>query len=262
MAQRRFLGDLLAGNPTVRVDVTERFSVRTPIESHNNVQGGCSDGSYYYQVFMHRENETGQENNEVRVAKIDPASGKIVKLSRNLWLHHANDMTYNPKTNKLLVCNNAPHRNWLSVLDPETLEMERTIELSVDIFGISYNEARDAYVVGLSFGKSFCQLDADFHVIEGSRCEPSPLTAHFVNQGLCSDDEYVYFAFWDAYTLRDNPEKFQSAVAVYRWDGAYVGQVYFDIGEREPENLDYHQGSFWMVAGDEGTMRCFEFSLD
>ena len=99
MAKHKLLGDLLAGKDVVRVDVTERFSVRTPIESHNNVQGGCSDGKYYYQVFMHRENETGQENNEVRVAKIDPASGEIVKLSRNLWLHHANDMTYNPFQN-------------------------------------------------------------------------------------------------------------------------------------------------------------------
>lgn len=262
MAQHKFLGDLLAGKDVVRVDVTERFSVRTPIESHNNVQGGCSDGSYYYQIFMHRENETGQENNEVRVAKIDPTSGEIVKLSRNLWLHHANDMTYNPKTNKLLVCNNAPHRKWLSVLDPETLTLERTVELTVDVFAISYNEKHDTYVVGISFGKSFCQLDADFHVIEGSRCEPSPLTAHFVNQGLCSDDEYIYFAFWDGKTLRENPEKFQSAIAVYRRNGEYVGQIYFDIGECEPENLDYHQGSFWMVAGDEGMMRCFEFPLE
>ncbi len=260
MAQNKFLGDLLAGAPVYRADVTERFSVRAPIERNDDVQGGCSDGTYYYQVFMHRENETGQENNEVRVAKIDPASGEIVKLSRNLWLHHANDMTYNKKTNKLLVCNNAPHRNWLSVLDPDSLELERTIELSVEIFGISYNEARDAYVVGLSYGKSFCQLDADFRVIENSRCEPSPLTLHFVNQGICSDDEYVYFAFWDAKTLRENPEKFQSAIAVYRWGGTYVGQIYFDIGEREPENLSYHQGKFWMVAGDEGSMRCYEFS--
>ena len=46
--------------------------------------------------------------------------------------------------------------NVLTVLDPETLEIERTIELPVQIFGITYNEKKDIYAAGLSFGKSFC----------------------------------------------------------------------------------------------------------
>ena len=261
MAQHPLFGDRFAGAPILRVAATPRFTIPSPLPRNNNAQGGCSDGTYYYQVFLYRDNDSGQEHNEVRIAKYDVASGEIVKTSNNLWLHHANDMTYNPKINKLILCNNAPHRNWLSVIDPDTLELQRTVELSVDVFGISYNEARDAYAVGLSFGKSFCVLDNEFRVVENSHREPSPLTAHFVNQGICSDDGYIYFAFWDAVTLRENPEKFQSAIAVYRWEGEYVGQIYFDIGTSEPENISFHQGKLWLLAGSgDASITCFELS--
>lgn len=261
MPQKLF-GDRFAGNPILRANATECFTIHTPIERNKNAQGGCSDGEkYYYQVFLYRDNDSGQEQNEVRIVKYDIARGEVVQMSRDLRLHHANDMTYNSKIKKLVLCNNAPHRNWLSVIDPETLEPERTVELSVDVFGISYIAERDAYVVGLSFGKSFCMLDCEFRVIEGSHCEPSPLTAHFVNQGICSDDKYIYFAFWDAVTLRQDPEKFQSAIAVYRHDGTYIGQIYFDIGTYEPENISFHQGKLWLLAGSgDGAISCFEIS--
>ena len=240
---------------------SERFCVPAPLETNKNVQGGCSDGKkYYYQAFIHRDNASKQEQNEVRVAKIHMENGEIVKLSRALWLHHANDITYNSKTNKLLVCNNAPHRNWLSVLDPETLEMERTIELPVQIFGISYNEKRNAYAVGISFGKSFCLLDADFRVIEGSLHSPSSLTERYVNQGIGSDDDFIYFAFWDAYTLKNDPENFQSTLAAYRWNGEFAGLIDFDIGHLEPENVCAYSDKLLLVAGGNGAMHCFELS--
>ena len=240
---------------------TKLFTLRTPVETNNEAQGGCSDGEkYYYQAFVRRDNASDQEHNRVSVAKIDLESGKVVKLSRNLWLHHANDMTYNSKTGKLLVCNNKPHRNWLTVLDPETLEMERTIELPVEIFGITYNAERDIYAVGISFGKSFCLLDADFRVIGDKVYPPSTLTERYVNQGIGSDSDFIYFAFWDAYTLRQDPAQFQSTVAAYRWSGEFAGLIDFDIGEREPENISHHQGKLLLVACHEDSMHCFELT--
>lgn len=242
-------------------NATLRFSLPSPIPRLNEAQGGCSDGEkYYYQAFVYRDRPSGQEHNEVRVAKIDVASSEVVKLSQNLWLHHANDMTYNPKTNKLIVCNNAPHRNWLTVLDPETLTMERTIELSLPVFGITYNEKRDIYAVGISFGKSFCLLDADFRVIEGTTYAPSPLTERYVNQGIGSDDDFIYFAFWDAPNLRNDPENFQSTVAAYRWNGEFAGLVDFDIGHLEPENVCAHAGKLLLIAGGNGVMHCYELN--
>ena len=260
MSQMLF-GDRFAGAPILHADAAKQFTIHTPVERNQNAQGGCSDGKFYYQVFLYRDNASGQEHNEVRIAKFDVERGEVIKCSRNLWLHHANDMTYNKKINRLILCNNAPHRSWLSVIDPETLELERTVGLTVDVFGISYIPEKDAYVVGLSFGKSFCMLDSEFRVIEGTRRDPSPLTAHFVNQGICSDDEYVYFAFWDAKNVREHPEKFQSAIAVYRLDGTYVGQIYFNVKTYEPENISFHQGKLWLLAGSgDGSIHCFELS--
>lgn len=238
---------------------TPLFRTPTPIPRLNEAQGGCTDGKkYFYQAFVYRDCPSKQEHNEVRIAKIDVESGKIVQLSKTMWLHHANDLTYNPKTHKLLVCNNAPHRNWLTVLDPDTLEMERTVELPVEIFGITYNEKRDIYAAGISFGKSFCLLDADFHVIDDKIYPPSPLTERYLNQGIGSDDDFIYFAFFDAYTLKDDPQNFQNTVATYRWDGTFAGLIDFDIGPHEPENISAHKGKLLLGACIEDALHCYE----
>ena len=262
MSQCKLFGDRFAGAPILHTDATECFTIHSPLARNQNAQGGCTDGEkYYYQVFLYRDNDSGQEENEVRILKYDIARDEVVQMSRDLRLHHANDITYNSKTKKLILCNNAPHRNRLTVIDPETLEPERTVELAVDVFGISYIASRDAYVVGISFTKSFCLLDSEFRVIEGSHQEPSPLTMHFVNQGICSDEKYVYFAFWDAQNVRENPENFQSAIAVYHLDGGYVGQIYFDVATCEPENISFHEGQLWLLAGSgDGSISCFEIT--
>ena len=239
---------------------TELFTVPKTLGHLNEAQGGCLVGDYYYQAFVYRHRPSGQELNEAKIAKVDMKTGAIVQTSRTLFLHHANDITYNSKTNKLLVCNNAPHRNWLSVIDPETLEMERTIQLPVDIFGISYNEKRDVYAAGISFGKSFCLLDADFRVIDDKIYPPSPLTERYVNQGISSDDDFIYFAFWDAYTLKDAPEGFQSTIAAYRWNGEFAGLIDFDIGIHEPENLSTRDGKIILVANSDEGMHCYQLS--
>ena len=240
--------------------VTELLALPKTLGHLNESQGGCLVGDVQYQAFVYRHRPSGQELNEVKLAKIDVKTGEILKLSRTLFLHHANDMTYNSKTGKLLVSNNAPHRKWLTVIDPDTLEMERTIELPVDIFGISYNEKKDIYAVGISFGKSFCLLDADFRVIDDKIYSPSPLTERYVNQGIGSDDDFIYFAFWDAYTLHDDPENFQSTVAAYRWNGEFAGLIDFNIGAQEPENLSTRDGKIVLIADDDGFTHFYELS--
>ena len=239
---------------------TALFTVPKTLGHLNEAQGGCLVGDFYYQAFVYRHRPSGQELNEVKIAKVDMKKGEIVQTSRTLFLHHANDITYNSKTNKLLVCNNAPHRKWLSVIDPDTLEMERTIELPVEIFGISYNEKKDIYAVGISFGKSFCLLDADFRVIDDKIYPPSPLTERYINQGIGSDDDFIYFAFWDAYTLKKDPESFQSTVAAYRWNGEFAGFIDFNIGLHEPENLSTRDGKLVLVANSDEGMHCYQLS--
>ncbi len=257
-------GDVLKGTGKIRmkVDSTEYISLFSPVSTNLNLQGGCADSEgYYYQVFMRRDDASNQEDNDVRIVKIDLATKEIVKISETMKLNHANDITYNTKTKKLILCHNKPHRDRLSVISPETLEVEKTVELEVEIFGISYNEKYDAYVVGLSYGKSFCMLDSDFKCIDGKKYSPTPLTDRYVTQGICSDDEYVYFSFWDGRTADNNPDEFQNTIAVYSWNGEFVGLLDFDVGVIEPENLCFYKGEMYLVCGKDGTMRCFKISI-
>ena len=78
----------------------------------------------------------------------------------------------------------------------------------------------------------------------------TPLESNNDVQGGCSDGK----------TLHCDPDSFQNSVAAYRWNGEFVGMIDFDIGPREPENICSHKGKLLLVAGDEGTMRCYEFS--
>jgi hypothetical protein len=216
---------------------------------------------YYYQVFMRRDDASNQEDNDVRIVKINFETKEIVKISKTLRLNHANDITYNTKTKKLILCHNKPHKDRLSVISPETLEVEKTIVLDNEIFSISYNEKYDSYVVGLSGGKSFRMLDSEFKCIDGKKYSPTPLTDRYVTQGICSDDEYVYFAFWDGRTANKNPAEFQNTIAVYSWGGEFVGLLDFNVGVIEPENLSFYKGKMYLVCGQDGTMRCFEINL-
>jgi hypothetical protein len=251
-----------SGKLRIKVGSTEYISLFSPIPQNLNLQGGCSDGEkYYYQVFMRRDNASNQEDNDVNIVKIDLATKEIVKISETMKLNHANDITYNPKTKKLILCHNKPHRDRLSVISPETLEVEKMVELDVEIFGISYNERYDSYVVGLSYGKSFCMLDSEFKCIEGKKYSPTPLTDRYVTQGICSDDEYVYFAFWDGRTADKNPDEFQNTIGVYSWGGEFIGLLDFNVGVIEPENLSFVNGDLYLVCGDKGTMRCFKLSF-
>ena len=59
---------------------TKLFTLRTPVETNNEAQGGCSDGKFYYQVFLYRDNASGQEHNEVRIAKFDVERGEVVVI--------------------------------------------------------------------------------------------------------------------------------------------------------------------------------------
>ena len=89
---------------------------------------------------------------------------------------------------------------------------------------------------------------------------PSPLTERFVNQGISSDDDFIYFAFWDAYTLKEDPENFQSSIAAYRWNGEFAGLIDINIGIHEPENLSTRDGKIILVANSDEGMHCYELS--
>jgi len=239
--------DLLAKSPVITSDAAELCTVTPPFPDIRGFQGGCSDGTrYYYNISMHYDLPT-QENNYSRIAKIDLTTGEVVKWSENLTLHHANDAAYNPHTNELLVCNNKPYHKRVTILNADTLEIVRTVELPFPIYCIDYNEARNAYVVGLSGTWDFRLLDANLCPMDDRIFHGTPLTARYTKQGVCTDDELIYFILWDG--KHSHADDFQNEIAVYDWDGNFRGIIEFDVGVKEPENLSIVNGEIIAVCG-------------
>ena len=239
--------DLLTLAPVITTDAEEICTVHPPFPDMRGFQGGCSDGErYYYNISMHYDLPT-QERNYSRIAKIDLQTGEVVQWSEPLSLDHANDATYNPHTNEILICHNKPRHKHLTAIDADTLTPTRGIDLPVPIYAIEYNAARSTYAVGISGSWDYRLLDADFRLIDDKLYHGTPLTARYTKQGMCADDEMIYFILWDG--KHKDAEDFQNEISVYDWDGNFRGLIEFDVGVKEPENLSIVRGEIIAVCG-------------
>lgn len=216
------------------------YTVAAPGNRINVTQGGYLDGNYFYQAFIKKDTASNEANNVVRIVKSDAKTGKIIKISGDLALNHANDITYNPKINALLVVHNNPNRSLVTLVDPDTLEVIRTVTLPLNIYCMTYNEERDMYVVGISGGQNFIFLDADFKVV-GKVHVATTKTAGYTTQGASSDNDFIYFVLYN-----------QNVITVYDWEGRFVTIIVLNVGNIEPENISVVNGEIYVVCHSGG----------
>lgn len=242
---------LFEGADTLTSSAEHLFTVTTIEENHREPQGGCSDGTYYYQTFMHRDRPSNEANNTCYIAKIDMKNGEVVKWSDQFTtLNHSNDIVYNSKRNLLVLCHNNPNKNRITLIDPETLCQVDSFEIPVNIYSIDYSAARDTYVVGLSGGQNIMFLDKDFKPVDSITHLATEKTKRYITQGICSDEELIYCVLWDGRERKS--ELFQGVVTVYDWSGRYVGIIEYDIGRIEPETITAKHGDLIIVAAQKG----------
>lgn len=244
---------LLSGGVAVTSDATALCAVPYPGEDVRGFQGGCSDGKkYYYIAMMHYDFPSGQEDNYTRIAKVDLESGKVVKYSDALRLHHCNDLTYDPRRNCLIASHNRPHSERISFIDAETLTLLESRDLPFPIYAIEYHPERNGYVVGLSGTRKYRFLDKDMRPVDDRVFQFTPLTDRYTKQGVAADDRLIYFILWDGKHAK--AEDFQNLIAVYNWDGEYCGLIEFDVGVKEPENISIVNGEILAVCGGSEPM--------
>lgn len=233
-------------NTTKNSTKTARMYSINYSEANGVPQGGCSDGTYFYQMLITKQVSEDENKNECKIVKVDLKSGDLIKISGVLPLNHANDVTYNSKLNCLVVCHNAPNRDTLSYVDINTLTITKTFSIDYEIYCIDYNAAKDQYVVGLSGGQSFRILDSNFKAV-GKVHMPTDETKDHVTQGVGSDDEFIYFALYR--------NQGRCVIAVYDWEGNAVTTLYLDdvsdtngVQGREIETVSVVKGEIYLSA--------------
>ena len=202
-------------------------------------QGGCSVGKYLYTCMVEDER---LKIAKCVVVKIDLENGTVAGYSEELEMGHANDMTYNPDDNTIVVayCTDG---SILKILDADTLKLKDTVRLQhCGVFSISYDPIRKYYVGPCHNYINYVNSDFSFIRKVPYKNNGNP------KQGVFSDGTYMYMLeYWR------NPydqEDMRNVLLVYDLDTAeLVNQV--DLGIRcESENITWWNGKFYVTCNN------------
>lgn len=200
-----------------------------PGDEYDFPQGGCTDGKFVYLAMS--------GNDKFRITKVDMSTWEIVDRSEPLFLGHANGMTYNSKTNQIIVANDTEdHYKEIFFMDPDSLTVTGEKTLAMDIATIAYNATRDQYVVADN-DEQFYVLDADFNELLYNE-------GHYVNlspQDCDCDENYIYIG-----NTGVSKDPGMEATKVYSWDGEYQGIFRMEIQE-EHESIFNYDGKYYVA---------------
>lgn len=219
--------------------VQDRVIVIEAEDGHKIMQGGCTDGRYLYMALV-------KDGTYSYIYKYDLEDYSLVLRSESLPLDHCNDICYNSDTGKLIVAHNAPNRNKISILDPETLTVEDTVKLPCTIFSISYCSERQQYAVGLSGGQNFALLNANFNVVKSFTVQSTGYTT----QGMECDEDFIYFVQYD-----------QNVIMIYDWSGKLINRVDLNLSGIEPENISLVGDTFYIGCNNWKGGYVYELSI-
>ncbi len=190
-------------------------------------QGAASDGTYVYFVLRNADDTAAVINKH----RLD--DGKLVMSSEPMKLGHGNDMTYDSKNDRLVVCTD---NNTLGFIDPATLTLIDSKTISKNASGITYSAERDMYAVSKG-GKSLDIFDGNFKLLASYTRTDS---TGYVVQGMGSDEDYIYF-------IMSAPEgKNDNVLVVYTWEGRYVKKLTVSV-DLEGESMFWVNDTYYIA---------------
>ena len=228
--------DIIIKDAEQSLALTSQFTISDFTGEDENyyyiVQGGCTDGTYYYVALTNNMKNTDIEISAI--LKYDLKTGELVAKYEGKEISHCNDMTINTDTGELIAVHNTPKtelRN-ISIFDLNTLEFKEKKTLDLEIYAMSYDPYEKCYWVGISYGYNFAKLDLDFKQIGETYIGE---VTGYVKQGIDVDSEYIYF-------LQHN----SSTVMVYDKAGNYVTRLAITGSSHEPENIFHIEDNFYI----------------
>lgn len=193
-----------------------------PINGIRQFEGACCDGEYVYINMINPAKDSKQGS---VIVKIDPSgdSWKSVLVSKEMTqLNHANDMTYDPRIDLLMVSNNAPNYTLVSAVYRDTLEYKAGMTIEHPLYSLCYygTPEKGRYLAGISGTYTIGSYDGKFDTIETF----DGINSGYTRQSLATDNEYLYFLF-------SGP----NCIYKYTIDGQYIGRSMLP----DPEKADF-----------------------
>ena len=229
-----------------------RFEIKrqsgVSLSGYKAVQGGNSDGTYFYTAM----GKQGSKN-YVKIVKTNLATKEVVKVSKDLKLDHANDITYDPVNKRLVVTHNSVHKKRVSFVDPKTLKVTgykdiwipsslkgATDDLLKGIKGfasVTYmrtGKYKGNYIAVISGIHNFLVLDKWFRPIEYISVSKRYSNNYVYYQGADNIDGMLYVAVFP------KKKKGKNMICIYDMDGEFKGKISLIKGY-EMENI-FHKG--------------------
>ena len=197
-------------------------------------QGAATDGTYIYNVL---KKKVGEVETDIIVKSLRSDYSEV-KVSQEMPLDHANDMTYDSKRDLLVIPNMLG--KIITRIDPETLTIHSQVDapLPGTPWAIAYNEARDCYVVAA--GGRLCITDENF--VPRTSFPTVSSSKKQVGQGMDADDHFIYMPLSPSSEAGGNK---YNVIMVYDWDGNFVREIPLDV-TIETETILHFEDQYYM----------------
>ena len=217
--------------------MTERVFRVPSLEGCNVMQGGGTDGKYAYiaQINKATDPETAI------IFKYDLSTMEFVKNSAVLPTGHTNDITYDSKNNRLVICSGLDNWRRTTFLDPETLEVIGHVIAPITNRGIEYLPDVDQYIV--ASGYNIYTTDAQFNPISSFPCQ----NPQYTTQGTTCDGKYVY-------DVRYTNSRGTHYIVVHDMQGNYMGSARLAGINYEPENMFLYNGEYYLGCNNSNSV--------
>lgn len=210
-----------------------------PFDDANHiVQGAYFDGKFAYVAMIAGDDP----ENRVRIVKIN--NGKAVQASEPLDLDHANNIAYNSKLGLLVVSHcqsNVDNRYaWYSFVDPVSLKVVSSGELSNPFFAMGYCASLDQYGSGEWGGQTVDVWDGEMRLKNSFSVETPPT----LSQGCFCNEDYIWF-------VRSSQNGYPCELRLYDWnDGTLCYQIPIEGMTVEPENINIVNGKIYIICNN------------
>ncbi len=217
-------------------------------------QGGGTDGTYSYNCLCKIGSKT-----YVKIVKTRLRDMKVVKVSKDLKLNHANDVTYDPVHKRLVVTHNDVKRKRVTFVNTRTLKSMgyKDIKIPSTLKGATKKQlsaikgfASVTYMRGgkyagnyigvISGNHNFLVLNKKFKPIEYITVDKKINGAQIYYQGADNIGDKLYIAVYPRKKSR------RDFIVAYDMDGNFLGKINLRKGY-ETENIFHTKKYMYMT---------------
>ena len=226
------------------------------------MQGGCTDGTYGYYALIDKQGTDKMTDDTQKIAKVKLSTGKVVKVSGNVPIDHANDMTYDSTRKRIVVVHNMGGsdkvKKRITMIDPSSLKVIGKKDLSIPtklegssesklkeikgLCSVAYNKKRQQFIFLISGSHNLLFTDKDFNPIKFVKIADDQKTDndYWYCQGMDATNYFIYVL-----TSPKSGNKYNKML-MYDWAGNLKCQINIKKGY-EIENV-FHVSNNWYAG--------------